>query len=128
MSTQGTFGWNELATTDPDTAGKFFAAVIGWTVKTMPNPAGEGEYHLFLRGEANAGGMLKMDGPQWQGIPPHWLSYIMVDDVDATVAKVPDAGGRVLNGPFDIPGVGRMAVIADPTGAAVALMTDAPSS
>ena len=119
----GKFGWNELATTDTDAAAAFFGTVLGWTRQTVPSPTGQGEYHLFLNGEEQVAGMMAMDGPEWQGIPPHWLSYVMVEDIDGTTAKVQSAGGRVLNGPFDIPGIGRMAVISDPTGATLALMT-----
>jgi predicted enzyme related to lactoylglutathione lyase len=54
------------------------------------------------------------------GIPPHWQSYVTVADVDATAAAVPKAGGTVLAGPFDVMDAGRMAVLADPTGAVIA--------
>ena len=122
MSAHGTFLWNELATTDPDKAAAFYGAVLGWTFNAMdmgPN----GTYTIIKSGDTDAGGMLKMDGPQFEGMSPHWMSYIAVDDVDAAVGKVEAAGGQVAAQPFDIPTVGRIAVIVDPTGAAISLMT-----
>ena len=127
MVAHGMFVWNELATPNPEQCKAFFADVLGWTSEDMPMLGAEGAatYTVFKAGDAMAGGMLKMEGPKWEGIPPHWLSYIEVDDVDAAVAKVPQAGGKVVVEPVDIPTVGRFCVITDPTGAAVALMTSA---
>jgi predicted enzyme related to lactoylglutathione lyase len=132
MPGHGTFIWNELATTDPDKAKAFYKEIAGWTYDDvdMENPMepakpGGKAYTICQAGEEMAGGMMRMDGPEWQGIPPHWISYIQVDDVDATVAKVEAAGGSIKMPPFDIAGVGRIAVIADPLGAVVCLMTPA---
>ena len=69
-----------------------------------------------------------MTGIVAPGAPPHWFDYIEVDDVDHRVALVPENGGNVLRPPFDIPNVGRIAIIADATGAAVGLMTSTPRS
>ena len=60
-------------------------------------------------------------------IPSHWMSYVHVADVDAAVAKVAKAGGEVLKPCFDVPGVGRIAIVEDPTGAVIGIMTAAPS-
>ncbi len=132
MAGHGTFYWNELVTTDPDKAKAFYGDVLGWAYREMnmenptePAQPGGRTYSICQADETMAGGIMKMDGPQWDGVPPHWVSYIRVDDVDATVAKVEPAGGTVKAAPFDIPSVGRMAVIADPTGAEVCLMTPA---
>ena len=125
MATHGMFMWNELATPDPERCKAFFGEVLGWTSVDMPMPGQEGTstYTVWKVGDDMAGGMLKMEGPEWEGMLPHWLSYIEVDDIDATAAKVPQAGGQVKVPPTEIPGVGRFCVIVDPTGAAVALMT-----
>ncbi|MDH3473377.1 MAG: VOC family protein [Rhodospirillales bacterium] len=129
MPEHGTFIWNELATTDPEKAKAFYREIAGWTYedvdKTNPQEPAKQDaqaYTLCKVGDAMAGGMMKMEGPQWQGIPPHWLSYLCVDDVDAAVAKVEPAGGSVKLQPFDVPTVGRIAVVGDPTGAVVCLM------
>jgi uncharacterized protein len=125
--TPGKFMWNELMTTDAEAASKFYSAVVGWNVGSMPMPDGSGEkYHLWKAGDQDAGGMMQMSGPQFAGVPPHWMSYVHVADVDACAAKVAPAGGKVAQPPFDIPGIGRMCVIIDPQGAALALMTPSP--
>ena len=118
----GTFLWNELATTDPEACKRFFRAVLGWSTRQV----GEGgRYTVWMAGEQEAGGMLQMAGPEWEGVLPHWLAYIAVDDVDTAAARVDAHGGEVKAAPFDVPNLGRICVIADPTGAVVALMTPA---
>lgn len=122
MSGHGTFMWNELATNDPDACTAFYQKLLGWTTEEMPMPQGAGVYTVFNAGDTPAGGMFKMEGEQFAGIPPHWMSYIHVDDVDVAVTQAQELGGSVKAPAFDVPGVGRIAVIADPSGAAVALM------
>ncbi|MEE8270364.1 MAG: VOC family protein [Alphaproteobacteria bacterium] len=122
MSGPGTFMWNELCTTDTDKAKGFFAEVVGWQTREMD--MGEaGSYTIFQSDGKDVGGMLKMEGEHWAGIPPHWMAYIHVADVDAAVGTATRLGGAVKMPPRDIPGVGRISWIADPTGAVVALMT-----
>jgi predicted enzyme related to lactoylglutathione lyase len=123
-----TFCWNELATPDPSAAGTFYAALLGWTIQEVPTvgPLGPMTYTLFKKGSRPVAGMLKMEGPMWQGIPPHWMGYIEVADVDISIAKAVELGGKVCVPPTDIPDVGRFAVLTDPVGATVALMTTKP--
>lgn len=132
MAQHGTFIWNELATTDRDMAKAFYREVVGWTYQDvdMENPQqppreGGSAYTICMAGETMAGGMMTMEGTQRQGIQPHWISYICVNDVDAAAAKVEPAGGIVKMRPFDVPTVGRIAVVADPTGAVLCLMAPA---
>ncbi|MCG8694707.1 MAG: VOC family protein [Minwuiales bacterium] len=124
MTAHGAFHWNELMTRDIAQAKDFYGKTLGWTFEDMPMPDGI-TYTIIKSGDTDAGGMLKMEGPQFEGMSPHWMSYIAVDDVDAAVGKVEAAGGQVAAQPFDIPTVGRIAVIVDPTGAAISLMTPA---
>lgn len=130
MPQQGMFFWNELMTPDVESAKTFYATVIGWQPDSMPMPGPEGQdgavYHLWKVGDSMAGGMMQMAGPQFDGVPPHWMSYVNVADVDAAVAKVESAGGKVLAPPFDVETVGRISIIADPAGAALGLITPAP--
>ena len=124
----GTFMWNELVTTDPAASTAFFANVVGWSAEDMPMPGQEGEvYTIWKAGDAQAGGMFKMQGPHFEGVPPHWMAYIRVANVDDAAAKVEPAGGKVVVPPTDIPGIGRFCVVTDPAGAAVSLMTPAES-
>lgn len=124
MADHGTFYWNELSTTDPAGARAFYESITGWTFGEMPMADG-GTYHVGKVGETPAGGIMAMPAAVPSGTPPFWLAYLAVDDVDAAVAKVGDGGGNVLTPPFDVPGVSRIAVIQDPQGAAVGLITPA---
>ncbi len=123
MSTtlSGTFVWNELLTQDAAAARTFFSELLGWTAREVR--MAPGAYHIFESGGRDVGGLMQVAGPQWQGVPAHWLPYIRVDDVDAAAARVPALGGNVSIPPTSEPGVGRFCMIADPTGAAVALIT-----
>ena len=117
-----TFVWNELVTRDSAKAGAFFAELVGWTAETVDMPTGA--YTLFKKDGAPVAGMLDMrqhDIPD--AVPPHWMAYIRVPDVDASAARVAELGGTIVVPPMDIPTVGRFCVIADPTGAHVSLIT-----
>jgi uncharacterized protein len=118
----GTFVWQELVTPDPAKAGDFFARLFGWTLRAM-DMGEHGHYRIAHHGGRDIAGIMAMDGPMWQGIPPHWMAYLAVDDVDASCAAAQTLGGKVCVAPFDVPNVGRIAVINDPTGAAVSLIT-----
>jgi predicted enzyme related to lactoylglutathione lyase len=85
---------------------------------------GTGKYWIFSHGGKDRAGMMKM--PAKAMAPPNWLPYVAVENVDATAARTPELGGRVYVPPTDIPGIGRFAVTADPTGAALAVFK--PSS
>jgi len=113
--------WTDLATSDEAGALAFYSGLFGW--EDEPNPAGEGfTYHMQkLGGDYVAAISAQQPHEAEQGIPPHWNTYITVDDLEATVAKVAGAGGQVFAEPFDVMDAGRMAPIADPTGAAVNL-------
>jgi hypothetical protein len=118
----GHFAWNELMTDDVETAKKFYAATLGWKYDGMPMP--HGTYWIAKLDDQMVGGILDMTRlDPAPDIPPQWLSYVEVENVDALVAKVADAGGKVLKPPFDIPDVGRIAIIADATGAMLGWMT-----
>lgn len=127
MPKHGEFCWTEVATNDLDTAVNFYRNVFGWVFKEN-NSVGEGmRYEEFSASGAGEpmGGMYKIspevfgDNPP----PPHFMNYIAVDDVDATAARAAEIGGTVQMGPFDVPNVGRMAYIKDPTGAMFAVIT-----
>lgn len=121
FQTHGAFSWSELQTRDVDKAKAFFTKVIGWEIEEMDIPTG-GKYTVLKAGGAPVGGIMKM--PEQAGdAPPHWMTYITVDNVDERIGKAEAAGATLLAPPFDVPGVGRMAAIADPTGAAVSFIT-----
>jgi predicted enzyme related to lactoylglutathione lyase len=116
----GTLGWNELATRDPDGAITFYGAVFGWEANTMPMGA-TGSYTEWKLDGNSVGGMMPMGDHYPPQVPPHWLVYFIVDDCDASFARAGELGGTGLVPPTDIP-PGRFAVIADPGGAAFAIM------
>nr|WP_257461562.1 VOC family protein [Archangium lipolyticum] len=95
----------------------FYEAVVGW--KIAPVQAGSIQYTMIHVGGRGMGGMAPLADVQMQGVPPFWMAYVSVLDVDAAAAAARSAGGKVLLGPVDMPPVGRFAVLVDPQGAAV---------
>ena len=122
MADHGAFHWNELLTGDVEKCKAFFAEVCGWTYDDVPMPSFT--YTVAKSGDKMAGGIMDKSKTGEPAMPSHWMAYIGVDDVDAAAAKVASAGGKVLQEPFDVEGVGRIAIIADPDGAVVGLMAD----
>lgn len=121
MTAHGHFHWNELVTRDVEKAKKFYGDTIGWTFDGMPMP--DGTYWVAKMGDAVVGGLFPISGPQWDGVPEHWMSYLAVDDVDARVKKAVAAGAKLMRPAFDIPGVGRIAILTEPGGAGVGWIT-----
>jgi uncharacterized protein len=113
----GHFCWNELVTNSVPAAKKFYTGLLGW--KTRPFGKDAAGYTLFKKGGDNTGGLMKCPKP---GLPAQWIPYIFVDDVDATVKKAAGLRGKVCVPPFDVPTVGRIAVLADPQGAAFGII------
>lgn len=118
----GKFAWNELATTDPERARAFYAETLGWTFESFALPGTA--YWIARSGEELVGGLGGMETGAIKGAnQPYWFPFIEVDDVDARLAKARAAGAMILQEPEDVPNVGRVAVLRDPTGAAVGWMT-----
>lgn len=117
----GTFSWVELATTDPGDARRFYGELFGWQSVDVEAPGDGVTSTARLDGLAVAGMREQPDPQRSAGVPPHWLSYVTVARVDESAARVDDLGGTVHAGPLDVAEAGRMAVVADPTGAMLAL-------
>src|ERR1700748_1996365 len=111
----GSFCWVELATTDQAAAKNFYTSLFGWSV--TDSPMGPDDlYSIFnIDGRDAAAGYTMRKEDRAQGIPPHWMLYIAVDDADKSVAKAAQAGGTILAPAFDVMDAGRMGVIQDPT-------------
>ena len=120
----GKFYWNELMTRDVEGAKKFYAEAMGWTYDAMPMPGG-GTYWIAKAGDESAGGIFDISGPDYAGVPESWMPYIAVDDVDARVSKATKAGAKIMKAPFEVPGVGRIAILLEPGGAPIGWMTPA---
>jgi hypothetical protein len=109
----GRFVWHEIQTPDPQAAVAYYAALFDWKTKEIEMGPG-GAYTEFLVGDLPMAGM----DPQKSG-QASWASYATVEDVDAAMARAEKLGGKMLEAPRDIPGVGRYAVLQDPLGAVI---------
>ncbi len=125
MASHGHFYWNELMTRDPERAKKFYGDTIGWTFDAMPHALGT--YWVAKLADKPVAGILPMSGPDFDGVPEQWMAYVAVDDVDARLKRATAAGAKVIRAPFDVPTVGRIAVLREPGGAYIAWMTPANS-
>jgi predicted enzyme related to lactoylglutathione lyase len=117
---KGKFAWYELMTSDTQAAGKFYSDVVGWTTQDV-TADGSHPYTTFNIGGVGMAGMLHL--------PQHtaWVGYIAVDDVDAHVEKIVEAGGKLWKPATDVPGMLRFAVMSDPQDAAIVVFTANPA-
>jgi predicted enzyme related to lactoylglutathione lyase len=113
--------WNELITDKPESALAFYEAVVGLTHSAVEMAPGQ-KYTLLKVGGNDVGGCTE---PPMQGVPNHWHVYFAVDDADASATKAAEGGGQVMVEPFDIPSVGRSAVLTDPQGAVFSVLKPA---
>jgi predicted enzyme related to lactoylglutathione lyase len=120
-SQRGRFVWYDLMTTDPGGAADFYTKIAGWGTQRWEGSATP--YTMWTNRETPLGGVMQMMPEMAGQMPPHWVGYVGVPDVDDTAAQAQSLGGKVLTPPMDIPEVGRFAVISDPQGAAIAIFT-----
>lgn len=113
-------------TPDPEAALRCYGARFGCRPQKMAMP--EGDCRVVKADDTSVSGIMKIPAQaKSAGVTPPWGGDVTVDDADATARKVGELGGRLVHGPHDIPGVGRMAVIVDPQGAMLNIITDAPT-
>ena len=124
MSDHGTSHWSELITGDVAAAKAFFKRVAGWQINDMPMP--NGTYNVCIAGDRPVAGIMSREMMGDPDHPPGWMTYIAVDDVDKARKQAGKAKGKVLKEPFDVQGVGRIAMIRDPSGAVAGLITPTP--
>ncbi len=120
MKQHGAFSWNELMTTDVAGAKAFYGELFGWVLRDEQTP--EMVYTMAKVGDKDVAGMMAIP-PEAEGMPPTWGAYVTVDDVDQQIKRVESLGGSVVMPPRDIPDVGRFAVISDPQGAMLTMIT-----
>ena len=125
LQSHGTFCWNELMTRDVEGAKRFYESTIGWSFQAMPMADG-GTYWVATLDGKSVAGILSLNAPGYDGVPESWMSYLAVDDVDARVAKAIKAGAKLMKPIFDVPDVGRIAILMQPGGAGVGWMTPLP--
>jgi uncharacterized protein len=122
--THATFYWNELMTRDVERAKRFYGETIGWSFDPMTMPDGGTYWCAMLDGRPVAG-IFSISAPEYDGVSESWMSYLAVDDVDARVKKATKAGARLMKPIFDVPNVGRIAILMEPGGAGIGWMTPA---
>lgn len=118
--TPGTAGWRELYAADGQAAFAFYEKLFGWTNAGTHDMGVMGMYQLFATGGAAVGGI--MTKPPQMPAPPHWMYYFNVTSIDTAAARVRTGGGRILNGPMEVPGGQWIVQCMDPQGAGFALV------
>ncbi len=117
----GSICWRELATKDLPAAIEFYSKLFGWTLQqTKVTPM---DYKEIIMDDVAHGGMMAID-ENWGPEPPpsHWSTYIAVENADETAEKIVANGGSLRVPPFDAPGVGRMSMVGDPSGATFSII------
>lgn len=110
--------WVDLGSPDPAAAAAFYSGLFGWEV-AAPGPVEEtGGYMMATLGGKNVAGLGPQQNPD---VPPYWMTYVSVDDVEKTAAIAAQTGATIVVDPFDVLDAGRMAVLIDPVGAALSL-------
>lgn len=125
MSKHGHFCWNELTTKNVEQAKSFYHDCMGWEFDTMPLDSG-GTYWLAKDESGPICGMYETHGTDFDSMADQWLPYIEADDVDKRVAIAREGGAKIFRGPFEVPGVGRIAILREPGGALVGWITPVP--
>jgi len=120
FKTHGAFSWTELMTTDPESAKKFYSDLFGWELEEYSM---EGMTYTVVKAAGQEMGGIMAIPPEAQGAPPNWGTYVTVDNVDDTVKTAQKLGAIILMEPRDIPDVGRFAIIQDPQGAILSVIT-----
>ena len=115
---RGRFVWHELLTGDPGAAEEFYGALLGWSSRVSDD--GLVPYTTFSVGGVPHGGIAPLpEGAVGESVDPLWFGYAHAPDVDAAAAAAEAGGGEVIGGPFDLPGIGRVATLRDPAGALI---------
>jgi len=120
MKQHGAFSWNELMTSDIAGAKAFYGELLGWELRDTQTP--EMTYTMIKAGDREVGGLMAIP-ENVKGAPSMWGAYVTVDDVDKQISRAEKLGGKLVLPAKEIPGVGRFAVISDPQGAMLTLIT-----
>ena len=123
----GTMNWNECQTRDAEAAGRFYEAVFGVEVKPFPSAEGRPPYHVIHVAGRGVAGIFELD-ENMRDVPPNWGTVFAVENSDATVVKAQELGGTALMPGMDLPEIGRLAVLQDPTGAVFQVLQPPPES
>jgi predicted enzyme related to lactoylglutathione lyase len=116
----GEGSWHELMTTDAEAAMTFYSELFGWQASETMDMGEMGKYHMFNRPHGMIGGMMNKP-PEMAQVPPNWGIYFRVADLDGAIERITANGGRILNGPMEVPGGDRIVNAMDSQGAAFSL-------
>jgi uncharacterized protein len=116
----GEGSWHELMTTDAAAAMTFYSQVFGWQPSETLDMGAMGKYHMFNRPHGMIGGMMNKP-PELSNVPPYWTIYFRVPDINAAVERIKKNGGKIVNGPMEVPGGDWIVNAIDPQGAGFAL-------
>lgn len=119
LARDGEFCWNELMTSDGNAGFRFHSELFGWKAQEEMDMGPMGVYRVFGPGHQRLGGMMAI--PKGNPMPPTWIYYVSTSDLDAALARATRKGGKVINGPMEVPGGGKIAQLADPQGVTFAL-------
>jgi len=122
MPKHGQFVWTEIASNDADKCQSFYEEIFGWKFKKGDSAGGMDYREYTAGGDAPVGGLYQID-PKFFGEnppPPHYMTYVAVDDVDASAKQAVELGAAIIREPMDIPNTGRFCIIQDPTGGMIA--------
>lgn len=114
----GAFIWFDLLTEDSRVASDFYSQLFGWRIESDTTVD---DYSIIYNGDRPIGGIIRHANRDSRAAESIWLAVLSVEDVDAAVTTVREAGGRALEGPIDVEGRGRIAVIEDTAGAAIGI-------
>lgn len=118
----GAIWWSELTTRDVDAAQAYYRRICGWRFSVTPSADG-GDYFVAHLGDQPVAGLLDLALlPDHEDTPAQWVTYIAVDDIDEALTRTRTAGGQVLREGFDVPDVGRIAMVQDSVGALLGLI------
>lgn len=125
MSVTQRHWWHELNTWEPEMALAFYGRTLGW--KFEPYPLPDGTAYWLARKDSNlVGGIFALTAPEFEGVPTHWMTYLSVANLRDAEGNTCDAGGEILRPSVDIPGVGKLAVMSDASGAMIGLIEPEP--
>ncbi|MDF7801860.1 VOC family protein [Pontiellaceae bacterium B1224] len=120
----GTMCWNEISTPDMGGTVEFYSQLMGWTTERIEMPDGN-SYTMFKQGEKMIGGCIDPD--ECSDMPAMWLSYILVDDIDAATEKAKALGANIIKERVDLP-MGSFVLFSDPQGAVIAFWQNNPDA
>ena len=116
----GKFVFSELVSPNIERSEAFYGALFGWTFR--PIPVEGGRYAEAMSGTAGVASLVERPLPPGSAHRPDWLPFVSSPDPDRTASLASDNGGKVLYAPRDLPGLGRLAVLADPYGGVFAVL------